>query len=72
LDWTAIGGAWGIATSRLTDWKRPDGHFKSTRFFDALGQIAHTDNKNDAVLTNYVAKYFDDMLAHFHHLTPVL
>jgi hypothetical protein len=72
LDWTAIGGTWGIATSRLTDWKRPADHFKSANLSMALDQIAHANNKNGAVLANYVAKYFDDMWSHFLHLTPVL
>lgn len=72
LDWTAIGGTWGIATSRLTDWKRPTDCFRSTYLSKALDQIAHANNKNGAVLANYVAKYFDDMWAHFRQLTPVL
>jgi len=72
LDWTAIGGTWGIATSRLTDWKRSADYFKSANLSTALDQIAHADNKNGAVLANYVAKYFDDMLSHFLRLTPVL
>ena len=72
LDWTAIGGTWGIATSRLTDWKRPTDCFESPHLSNALDQIAHADNKNGAVLANYVAKYFDDMWAHFRYLTPGL
>ena len=72
LDWTAIGGAWGIATSRLTDWERPTDYFKSHHLAEALDKIAHADNKNGAVLANYVAKYFNDMWAHFRGLTPVL
>ncbi len=72
LDWAAIGGTWGIATSRLADWKRSSGHFKSIHLAGALDEIAHADNKNGVVLANYVAKYFDDMWAHFQCLTPVL
>lgn len=72
LDWTAIGGTWGIATSRLIDWKRPADYFKSTNLSTALDQIAHADNKNGALLANYVAKYFDDIWSHFLRLTPVL
>jgi len=72
LDWTAIGGTWGIATSRLTDWKRPTDCFESTHLSKVLGQIALADNKNGAVLANYVAKYFNDMWDHFRRLTPVL
>lgn len=72
LDWAAIGGTWGIATSRLTDWERPSDHFKNTQLEMALDAIAHADNKNGAVLATYVAKYFDDMWEHFQCLTPVL
>lgn len=72
LDWTAIGGTWGIATSRLTDWERPIDYLKSQHLAEALDKISHADNKNGAVLANYVAKYFDDMWAHFRCLTPVL
>jgi hypothetical protein len=72
LDWTAIGGTWGIATSRLTGWERDAGHFKSEHLSTALFQIAHADNKNGALLGNYVAKYFDDMWSHFQGLTKIL
>lgn len=72
LDWTAIGGTWGIATSRLTDWKRLPGHFQSDHLSSALEMIAHVDNKNGPLLANYVAKYFDDMWSHFQGLTPLL
>lgn len=72
LDWKAIGGTWGIATSRLTEWNRSTEHFKSERLTRALDQIAHADNRSGVILANYVAKYFDDMWAHFQGLTPVL
>lgn len=72
LDWTAIGGTWGIATSRLTEWNRSAEHFKSERLSGVLDQIAHADNRSGVVLANYVAKYFDDMWAHFQGLVPVL
>ncbi len=72
LDWAAIGGTWGIATSRLMDWKRTAGHFRSDQLCEVLNKIADKDNRNGIVLANYVAKYFDDMWAHFQGLTPVL
>lgn len=72
LDWTTIGGTWGIATSRLSDWERQTEQFKSKQLADALDKISHTDNKNGVVLSKYVAKYFDDMWVHFKGLTPVL
>ena len=65
LDWTAIGGTWGIATSRLTDWERPEKQFDSAHLTDAVRAIAHAENKNGVLLAKYVAKYFDDMWAHF-------
>ncbi len=71
LDWKAIGGTWGIATSRLMDWERPEGHFRSTRLMSILQAIARAENKHGSLLANYVAKYFDDMWAHFCEL-PVL
>lgn len=72
LDWTAIGGTWGIATSRLIGWERPTEKFAMPMLDTVLDSIAHSDNKNGAILANYVAKYFDDMWAHFQSLTPVL
>ncbi len=72
LDWTAIGGTWGVATSRLTEWERPTEHFKSEHLSNVVHQIAHADNKNGALLAKYVAKYFDDMWAHFRGLPPLL
>jgi len=72
LDWTAIGGTWGIATSRLTDWERPEKHFKSASLTSVLQAIAHAESKNGPLLAKYVAKYFDDMWAHFCELPALL
>ncbi len=72
LDWTAIGGTWGVATSRLTDWERSETRYESAHLAKALGAIAHAKNKNGAVLAKYVAKYFDDMWAHFLELPRLL
>ena len=72
LDWSAIGGTWGIATSRLITWERGDGRLASAVLDHTLKQVAHKDNKNGQILSNYIAKYFDDMWAHFQGLTPVL
>lgn len=72
LDWSAIGGTWGIATSRLTEWEPARSEFKSKALIDALSRIAHQDNKNGGIMSNYVAKYFEDMWTHFGGLAPVL
>ena len=72
LDWTAIGGTWGVATSRLTDWRRPAVGFESDELNRVLDRIAHNRNKSGGVLATYVSKYMDDMWAHFNSLTSVL
>ena len=72
LDWLAIGGTWGIATSRLVDWERPTELFKHRILDAALERIAHQDNKSGKILANYVAKYVEDMWEHFNSLVPVL
>ena len=72
LDWTAIGGTWGIATSRLLDWERPTEPFRHPLLDEALDGIEHHDNKNGRLLANYVAKYFEDIWRHFNSLVTVL
>lgn len=72
LDWAAIGGTWGVATSRLTDWKAESGHFQNRALDLAVDQIAHRDNKNGELLSKYVEKYFDDIWTHLMGLTLVL
>lgn len=72
LDWSAIGGTWGIATSRLIHWKRPIEAFRHPMLDGALDRIEHHDNKNGRILANYVSKYFDDIWEHFHSLAPLL
>jgi SAM-dependent methyltransferase len=72
LDWTAIGGTWGIATSRLTEWERPETRFDSAHLTEALHAIANAENKNGVLLAKYVAKYFDDMWMHFSELPALL
>ena len=72
LDWVAIGGTWGVATSRLAEWKRSVACYAHSELEDAIMRIAHADNRNGALLSNYVAKYFEDIWSHLHNLPPVL
>ena len=72
LDWAAIGGTWGVATSRLIDWRRPDEPLQSALLDETLNRIAHHDNRNGRLLANYVAKYFEDMWTHLNSLVSVL
>lgn len=72
LDWTAVGGTWGIATSRLSEWKRATDGLQSELLEKVLEGIAHSDNKSGVILANYVAKYFEDMWLHVKGLPAVL
>ena len=72
LDWSAIGGTWGVATSRLTDWERSTESLVPPLLEVALNGIAHGANKNGKILANYVARYFEDLWEHFHSLITVL
>ncbi len=72
MDWEAIGGTWGIATSRLNDWSVSSESFKSKLLKKASENIENDENKNGRLLATYVLKYFDDMWSHFQSLTTVL
>ena len=71
LDWKAIGGTWGIATSRLGEWKSRHG-FQHTHLSEVSRTIRSGKNKNGMLLGNYVDKYFDDMFGHFRSLKSVM
>lgn len=64
LDWLAIGGTWGIATSRLADWQPPADTFQPATLCEAAERIARDRNPNGALLANYVLKYFADIWVH--------
>jgi len=69
LDWQAIGGTWGSATSNLTRWSPIDSRsVPYAKFDDILRDIA----KHSPLLARYVHKYFDDMLDHVDELFQVV
>ena len=72
LDWKAIGGTWGIATSRLRDWERNTDGFYPQYFKTLLTNIAHRDHKNGQILSNYVAKYVEDIWQHLSHVSRIM
>ncbi len=72
MDWEAIGGTWGIATSRLSNWAKPSGSFESELLQSACRSIENGNNKNGRILANYILKYFDDIWNHLQSLTGVL
>lgn len=72
LDWLAIGGTWGIATSRLTDWEAGIDAYTSPDLEQTLAKVASPNNANGILLSAYIRKYCVDMAIHFHELRAVL
>ncbi len=68
LDWQAIGGTWGIATSRLAEWKPGLIDICHEGFLDIIEQI----RTHSPILANYVHKYFCDIATHLANLRLVL
>ena len=71
MDWKAIGGTWGVATSRLNDWQPNYGivHPHLSAVWDSMRR---GENKNGSLLANYIHKYFDDIFGHFKALRSVM
>ncbi|MFH0731140.1 MAG: DNA adenine methylase [Pseudomonadota bacterium] len=71
IDWKAIGGTWGIATSRLKDWEAGEVSLPSS-IQSISSKIIETDEKNSMLMGKYVWKYFNDMHLHFRNLREKL
>lgn len=69
LDWKAIGGTWGCATSMLNKWT-PDGHGEIP--FPHFDRIISDIGKGHVLLGRYVHKYFEDIKRHILGLKSVL
>ena len=68
MDWQAIGGTWGVATSNVGKWE-PNGaaDIPFAPFRDILANISTTS----PLLSKYVHKYFCDMAEHVRQLYAV-
>jgi hypothetical protein len=71
LDWEAIGGTWGVATSRLAEWVAA-GTFVPSGLARVLAKIRGSHARNGPLLANYVHKYFEDMFEHLGAMLPLL
>ena len=69
LDWQAIGGTWGCATSNLTRWQ-PD-PANAVPYDDFPRMVARIAERS-RILSIYVHKYFEDCVLHFRSLAKVL
>lgn len=69
LDWQAIGGTWGCATSNLSRWEsHPDLEIPFAGFDVMLANIA----QQSPLLARYVHKYFQDMVVHCQELFRIV
>ena len=69
LDWKAIGGTWGMATSNVGKWEpTEDAEVPFADFPGILRGIA----KSSDLLSRYVAKYFHDAVLHVRELFQVM
>jgi 16S rRNA G966 N2-methylase RsmD len=71
LDWQAIGGTWGIATSRLNDWAASE-KYQNDHLSSVVAAISQAENKHAETLSRYVHKYHEDIFAHLSSLTDLL
>lgn len=71
LDWKAIGGTWGVATSRLQDWESNGVELPESLKL-IVSQILERKEKNASLMAKYVWKYFHDMHLHLYNLRSVL
>ncbi len=68
LDWQAIGGTWGIATSRLQSWESNGTSISYPGFERMIADIA----AQSPILANYVHRYFIDIAKHLQNLYSTL
>jgi DNA modification methylase len=71
LDWEAIGGTWGTATSNLKSWK-PKNQNLPNELYKVCKKIQLSGDKNSELMSSYVHKYFDDMHSHLENLIGIL
>jgi DNA modification methylase len=71
LDWEAIGGTWGVATSNLKNWT-PINTNLPHRLYEVCEKINRCEDKNAEVLSKYVHKYFDNIYSHLFNMSKLL
>jgi hypothetical protein len=69
LDWKAIGGTWGCATSNVGKWKPED---ERKIAYDGFYSILDRISQRNDLLSRYVHKYFYDIVQHSNELFSVV
>lgn len=72
LDWQAIGGTWGTATSRTGKWQPTTQTPVDAEIGRVTSEIANGNEKNGPLLAKYVHKYHHDMWEHFQSISALL
>jgi hypothetical protein len=72
LDWIAIGGTWGVATSRLNDWVPKNGSYINDELESTLARVSSPQNRNGTLLASYIRKYCVDIAEHLSGLRALL
>jgi hypothetical protein len=67
LDWRAIGGTWGSATSKLATW-RPEAPLELPK----LRALSRRIERSSPLLARYVERYFHDMDRHVGAVAPIV
>ncbi|NOY92898.1 MAG: DNA methyltransferase [Deltaproteobacteria bacterium] len=67
LDWRAIGGTWGVATSRLMRWT-PRGEVEPASLAPLLLEVEAGHATNGPLLARYLRRYFEDTSRHLRAL----
>lgn len=68
LDWSTIGGTWGSATSKLSNWTNEENWHIPESLKYSIDQISMADAKNGKTMAQYVLKFFYDMYLHLKNL----
>jgi hypothetical protein len=71
LDWDAIGGTWGTATSKLLTWQG-NGAYIPEYLGPICDEIRQGHPKNGILMSQYVLKYFEDMSEHLHRVFELM
>ncbi|MCS7062562.1 MAG: site-specific DNA-methyltransferase [Methylacidiphilales bacterium] len=72
LDWLAIGGTWGQATSKLIEWQPQTDDFRTNCLLSVLENIKRVQAKSSLIVYKYIEKYFHDIWLHFSSIQNIL
>ena len=64
LDWSAVGGTWGTATSRLATWQSTEDLPIEEQLRPVCHRIAQDRGRSGPLLATYVRRYFTDIWSH--------